>query len=58
VKVQWTFFLLDSKFLEAFAVVFVGTTETDCRGKGIGCILRMSDSLMSFCSKNSNGFKV
>jgi hypothetical protein len=40
-KVQWTFFLLDSTFLEAFAVVFTLTTETNCRDKGIGYILRV-----------------
>jgi hypothetical protein len=30
------FFLLDSRFLEAFAVVLVQTIEADSRCKGIG----------------------
>jgi hypothetical protein len=33
-------FLLDSICLEAFAVVFVQSIETDCRGKAIGYILK------------------
>jgi hypothetical protein len=41
IKVQWTFFLLNLGFFEAFAVAFMRSIEAFSKRKGIGNILRV-----------------